>query len=121
MNNRIFGFNGENAAVKYLKKHKYKILERNYTLKKFAEIDIIALEKNTLCFIEVKTRSTDEFGLPCQSVDIRKQKKIFDAANIYLASFNGDADIRFDVIEVFAQRKKDTLERYEINHIKNAF
>ena len=120
MNNKIFGFGGESIAARYLKKHGYKILNKNYRQKSF-EIDIIAFKNNTLIFVEVKTRSTTKFGLPCESVDFRKQKKIQSGANAYLANFDGDCDVRFDIIEVYADRKSDMILGAKINHIKNAF
>lgn len=63
MNNRRSGIEGENAAVEYLKKHGYVILERNFNTK-VGEIDIIAEDKDTLVFVEVKARDNTKFGQP---------------------------------------------------------
>lgn len=120
MTNKEFGNFGEDAAIKYLKKKKYKIIETNYRIKS-AEIDIIAYDKSTLCFIEVKTRSSVSFGLPCEAVDVKKQQKIINGAMWYIAQNGIEDEIRFDVVEVFASEKNDKFKVEKINIIKNAF
>jgi len=65
------GHEGEQIACKFLKKRGYKVIEKNYKCK-YGEIDIIAVEKNVLCFIEVKSRRSIEYGLPEEYVDKRK-------------------------------------------------
>ncbi len=110
------GHEGEKAAVSFLKDHGFNILEKNYRTKP-AEIDIIAREKDCLCFIEVKTRASIRKGLPKESVTWSKQKKIILGATYYLKKTNQlNSKIRFDVVEVF--KNNDTIE---INLIKNAF
>ena len=110
--NKVKGNIGEQLATDFLKKAKYKILERNYR-SVIGEIDIIAKDKNTIVFVEVKTRSTLKFGLPCEAVDYRKQQKIHSVASIYLKNKKlEDSELRFDVIEVLDG---------EINHIKDCF
>lgn len=114
MNTKIIGDVGEKQAQKYLKKNKYKILETNYK-NKIGEIDIICFDKveKQLVFVEVKAKSSDEFGLPREMVDERKQRKIRQVATAYLMSKNAlDIDCRCDVIEILAG---------ELTHIKNAF
>ncbi len=112
MNRREFGEFGENIAVQYLENDGYKIICRNYRCRS-GEIDIIAGKHDRLSFIEVKTRSSFEYGRPCESVDDRKKKHIRAAAMSYLremkASGYAPVDIRFDVMEV------------TIEHIGNAF
>ena len=120
LTNKQFGNLGEKEAQKYLKKKKYKIIETNYRIKS-AEIDIIAYDKNTLCFIEVKTRSSKLFGLPCEAVDVKKRQKIIQGAMWYIAQNDIENEIRFDVIEVFASEKNDKFKMEKINLIKNAF
>ncbi len=120
MNKKEFGNLGENKAQEYLKKKKYKIIQTNFRVKS-AEIDVIAYDKKTLCFIEVKTRSSDLFGQPCDAVDIRKQEKIKNGAMWYLLQNNLDDEVRFDVVEVFATKSDDKFKVKKINIIKNAF
>ncbi|RLC00565.1 MAG: YraN family protein [Deltaproteobacteria bacterium] len=110
------GLRGETAAASFLQTHGFTILETNYRTKP-AEIDIIAKDKDFLCFIEVKTRRSIKKGLPRESVNHSKQKKIILGATFYLKEKKlYDSRIRFDVIEVL--EKKGT---FDINLIKNAF
>ncbi len=110
--NKIKGDAGEAQVYFYLENNKYKILQTNYK-NKIGEIDIIAKKKNKLAFIEVKNRSTNAFGLPCEAVDKRKQLKIAKTAEIYLMQNKfKDCDIVFCVAEVLDGK---------INFIENAF
>lgn len=109
---------GESEAVKFLRKKGYKILERNYTTK-FGEIDIIAQKDNYICFVEVKTRSNENYGTPRDAVNYHKQKKIILVANYYMLSKNQDMFLRFDVIEVVVTKDKTKIEKIE--HIEEAF
>lgn len=123
MNNpHALGSLGENAAAEYLRKRGYRILERNYRYRR-NEIDIIALNRGTLCFIEVKTRSTQEKGDPLEAVTIQKQQEIIKAAKAYLASTgNMDRECRFDVIAVRVRnRDEEGIDRLSIEHIADAF
>ena len=112
MNNKIKGRGGEARAAKFLKKKKYKILETNFTAPG-GEIDIIALDKNIIVFAEVKTRYSDEFGLPREAVTKEKQRHIARTALAYLQmnKLTG-TPVRFDVIEVTDGG---------VTHIENAF
>ena len=110
------GKKGETIAVRYLKKKGYKIIEQNYR-SKAGEIDIIAREKRTLIFVEVKTRSSRSFGSPKWAVTPKKQKAISMAALYYLKITNQtNADARFDVVSILA-RGADT----QIELVRNAF
>jgi putative endonuclease len=110
------GKTGEETAVGLLKANGYKILKRNYKTK-FAEIDIIARDKDTLCFIEVKTRHQDRFGTAAESVILPKQKKIYKAAAKFLKENNlFDHKARFDVVTITYAK-----DRLEPELIKNAF
>lgn len=112
MNNRQSGIEGENAAVEYLQNQGYKILRRNFSVK-VGEIDIIALDGNTLVFIEVKSRENLRFGHPIESIGYKKVRSIIKTAQWYmLAEKKQNSSCRFDVIEVL---------RGQINHVKNAF
>lgn len=92
---------GEEAAAKFLRRRGYKILERNYRLKKFGEIDIVAKEKDTICFIEVKTRTTTAFGEPYEAVNKNKQFKLSMLALSYLKAKNlMQKRARLDIISI---------------------
>ncbi len=108
------GYEGEQIACKFLKKRGYKVIEKNYKCK-YGEIDIIAVEKNVLCFIEVKSRRSIEYGLPEEYVDKRKQDKLIKTAHIYsIAKKSNIPDRRFDVVSV-------DLNNLACRVIKNAF
>ena len=81
--NKILGNYGEDVANKFLKKNKYKIIEKNYSCK-FGEIDIIAKDKNILVFVEVKSRTNEKYGTPALAVNYYKQKNIIKTAKHYI-------------------------------------
>lgn len=119
MNNRDFGLRGEEEAVNFLIKKGFKILCRNYRVSRMGEIDIIARDGETICFIEVKTRSNDNFGTPSMAVSFSKQASIRRLAQVYLSKFNlFDCPVRFDVVELMMARNGLVQS---INHIPNAF
>ncbi len=111
-----FGKSGEDLAAEFLKQNGYKILARNFRTK-LGELDIVALDKNTVCFVEVKTRSSAAFGLPQEAVFPAKQRQIIKAALVFLQEKKlTDKFCRFDVAAVdFSQRQP------QIEIIKNAF
>jgi putative endonuclease len=106
---------GEELAVEFLRKDGYEILEINWTFQK-AEIDIIAKKKNTLAVVEVKTRSSIEFGLPQDFVKPKKIQLLVKAINEYVVSKNLDIEVRFDIIAVHKENKS-----FAIEHLKDAF
>ncbi len=111
-----FGEKGESIAERHLKRRGYKILEKNYRTK-VGEIDIIAKEKNTIVFVEVKTRRSWQFGNPKGAVTPAKQRKISMVALHYLKTMDrSNARARFDVVAITASRDKPQIEI-----IKNAF
>ena len=113
-NNIFKGKQGENIAEQYLKELGYKIIERNWHYSKNAEIDIIAEDKGTLVFIEVKTRTTLEYGHPFESITKSKIEKIYKANFAYLKECNKDyKNFRFDGISILG------LKEPKIEHIKN--
>ena len=115
------GNDGENIAAAYLQKNNYNILARNFRFGRNAEIDIIAEIENTIIFVEVKTRSSNKFGMPAEAVTLQKQQKIFMAATKFIQENElFDRACRFDVIEVFANNKEKYLG-WKVNHIKSAF
>ena len=94
------GKKGEDLAVGQLKALKYKILERNFKCP-LGEIDIIARDKSTLVFVEVKTRATRDFGGPAAAVDWRKQRQLSKVALTYLNKKKlSNVPARFDVVAV---------------------
>ena len=118
----LLGKEGERFAADYLAEKGYRILQRNYRYHR-NEIDIIARYKKTLCFIEVKTRSSREKGHPAEAVTITKQREIIKAAKAYLA-FTGECetDCRFDVVTVLAACEgEDLITSFVIEHYIDAF
>jgi putative endonuclease len=99
---RAQGRVGEEDAVRWLTAHGYEILERN-VLNHAGEIDVVAKDGETLCFLEIKARATGAFGPAIAAVDARKQRKISRAAALYLAMKGTARDLhrfpcRFDVL-----------------------
>lgn len=106
----------ENLAVDYLKGNGYRVIKKNYR-SRTGEIDIIAREKGVICFVEVKSRSCDNFGNPAEAVSNFKQKQIAKAAICYLKEKKLlDREARFDVVAVTYSDNKP-----QFNLIKNAF
>lgn len=115
-----FGKYGETFACEYLKKKRYKILEKNYR-NKFGETDIIARKKKTTVFIEVKTRFSEKYGRASEAVNYYKQRRLINSAKAYLAENDLlDSEARFDIIEVYGSLLDGKFECEEINHIENA-
>ncbi len=111
-----FGKKSESLAASYLKKQGYKILELNYR-SMLGEIDIIAKDKNTIVFVEVKARSSNLYGNPKYAVTPKKQKKISMVALYYLKTTNQNKiSARFDVISISPFNQNSDIEL-----IKNAF
>jgi putative endonuclease len=106
---------GEELAVAFLQENGYTILETNYTFQK-AEIDIIAQKENSLAIVEVKTRSSIEFGLPQDFVKPKKIQLLVKAVNEYVISNDLEVDVRFDIIAI---NKEDN--NFKIEHIEDAF
>jgi putative endonuclease len=100
---------GEELAVEYLKKNGYKILNTNWTFQK-AEIDIIAQIKNTLAIVEVKTRSSLEFGLPQDFVKPKKIQLLVKAVDAYVIGRDLDVNVRFDIIAIHKEGKSFVIE-----------
>ncbi|MBP7217194.1 MAG: YraN family protein [Candidatus Omnitrophica bacterium] len=112
------GIYGEEAAIAFLKERGYRLVCRNY--KTFlGEIDIIADDHGTCCFIEVKTRTSEMFGLPQEAVSARKQYKLSQIAALFLKERNLlDCKARFDVVSVICPGVKAVTK---IQLFKNAF
>ena len=118
---------GEDAATRFLKKSKLKIIERNIHIS-HNEIDIIAISKKQklILFVEVKARTVDKdlyspFGTPASAVTREKQQRTVAAARGYMHSNPKyfDYQPRFDVIEIYLDKEDHTI--LKTNHIENAF
>ena len=113
---QIFGRESESIAVKYLKKQGYKILEQNYRTK-LGEIDVIAKDKNTLVFVEIKARRSDRYGNPKWAITPKKKRQMSKVALYYLkVTRQMDVKARFDVVTVRSMENKPQMDI-----IKNAF
>lgn len=106
---------GEELAVDFLIEKGFEILETNWTFQK-AEVDIIARKDNTLVVVEVKTRSSVEFGSPQDFVKPAKIKLLVKAVNEYVTSNDLDVEVRFDIIAIHVKGKE-----FEIEHLEEAF
>jgi putative endonuclease len=106
---------GEEKAVEYLLEKGYEILETNWVFDK-AEIDIIAQKDDFLAVVEVKTRSSLDFGLPQDFVKPKKIQLLLKAVNEYVISNDLDVEVRFDIIAIHNEKNK-----FNIEHIEAAF
>jgi putative endonuclease len=112
------GKRGENLACQFLRKNGYKILYRNFRGRTGGEIDVVCRDRDTLVFVEVKTRSGEDFGRPFEAIDRDQRKRISRGGLAWLRLLD-DPDIlfRFDVVEVIIA--EGTPPRLEL--IRNAF
>jgi putative endonuclease len=112
------GEHGEKLAARFLRNHGFKILYRNFRGRQGGEIDLVCRERDTLVFVEVKTRTREDFGRPLEAVNREKQRRISLGGLAWLRLL-GDPDIlfRFDVVEVVIAEGTDP--RLEL--IRNAF
>ena len=109
---------GEALAGKILKKKGYKILKRNY-VSKYGEIDIVAYDRGIICFVEVKTRQSENYGPPELAVTKEKRKRIVRTALNYLMINNiEDTDCRFDVVSILY---KEDVSKPDIELLESAF
>ena len=111
------GKEGEELAALFLRKNGYKILKRNFK-NKLGEIDIIARAHDTICFVEVKMRTSDTFGDPLLAISPSKQLKLSRVALTYLkANHLMQAPARFDIVSIL----QDETGRDQVKVLKNAF
>lgn len=106
---------GEEKAVAFLQEKGYDVLATNWVFDK-AEIDIIAQKGNVLAVVEVKTRSSLDFGLPQDFVKPKKIQLLLKAVNEYVISKDLDVEVRFDIIAIHNEKNK-----FNIEHIEEAF
>lgn len=110
--NKVVGNKGEIMAQNYLKSLGYKIIATNFSCK-MGEIDIIAQDKKTLVFVEVKTKTSSQLGFPREMVNLHKQNKIRQVAQYYLLKNKlTNCDCRCDVVEILEDR---------VAHLKGCF
>ena len=115
--NKELGNRGEISAAWYLRRHDYVILDTNWRCN-FGEVDIVAMDRDCLVFVEVKTRSSMNQGFPCEAVTKKKRRKYENIALAYLVCHDfSDLQMRFDVVDVV---KLDS-DRCAIKHHVNAF
>jgi putative endonuclease len=113
---QTYGRESESIAVKQLKKQGYKIVEQNYR-SKLGEIDIIAKDKKTLVFVEVKARRSDRYGSPKWAITPKKKRQMSKVALYYLkVTKQTNVKARFDVVTIRSLENKP-----QIDIIKNAF
>ena len=113
MTNISVGKNGEEIAVKYLEKKGYKILETNRHFSRLCEADIIALDKDTLVFVEVKTRKTDICGHPLEAITKSKYNHIKQGLFIYLQENPNYKKFRIDAVSILLKPE------LKIEHLRN--
>ena len=109
------GKKGEQMAVDFLLENGYGIVDRNYRFDK-AEVDIIARKNAILAIVEVKTRSTLDFGNPQDFVKPKQIKNLVKAVDEYVTVNNLDVEVRFDIIAIVKEEN-----HYQIEHLKDAF
>ncbi|WP_101772764.1 YraN family protein [Peptostreptococcus faecalis] len=114
MNSHDIGKIGEDAVAIYIDKIGCSIIKRNFRTRN-GEIDVIFRDGDIVVFGEVKTRRSNSYGMPCESVDLKKRNKIINVARQFFSVLGYSSQkIRFDVFEVYFNEKK-------IRHIKNAY
>ena len=109
------GKKGEQLAVEFLMQKGYEIIERNYRFEK-AEVDIIAKFEGVLAVIEVKTRSSEDFGDPQEFVKPKQIKNLVKAVDEYVTVNSLDVEVRFDIIAIVKEKKE-----FKIEHLEDAF
>jgi putative endonuclease len=113
---QVLGKEGEKVAEQYLCQKGYRLVERNYRCAA-GEVDLIVLDRRVVVFVEVKTRTDDRFGTPLEAVELRKQKKMIQAAQFFLSAKKlHEREARFDVVGISWPAGAPVVE-----HIENAF
>jgi len=109
------GISGEGMAVEYLISKGYRILAQNFRYLK-GEVDILAQKDNCLAAVEVKTRSTSDFGAPEEFLKPAQIQRIIKAVDHFVTSKDLDVEVRFDIIAIILSKQAPQIE-----HIENAF
>jgi len=119
MSNISVGQLGEEIAEKYLRRHGYNVLDRNFRSKRWGEIDIVATDKDTLVFVEVKTREGTKCGEPVEAVTPFKLRALERAGHYYKMEHPETPEaLRIDVIAIILD--KTTQEPLKIELFKDA-
>ncbi len=123
------GRHGEELAAAFLQQEGYRLVASNFTIPVGrnrigaviqVEIDLVAYEGPTLCFIEVKTRASDWFALPSANVDLRKQRQIMRAARAYRRLFGlSDQPYRYDVVSIVMPPTDEIHKGPQVNLLRN--
>jgi len=124
LNSSKVGQIGEELAARFLEKKGYRLVCANYKVPigrnqrgatVTGEIDLIALDEDVLCFVEVKTRSSDDFASPLAAVDLRKQRQIIRTAKVYRKIFRlNDIKFRYDVVSiVLVENSRPKIELFK--------
>ena len=116
---KLLGAFGEDEACKYLRRHGYRLISRNFSCR-FGEIDVIAQKRGFLAFVEVKLRKDRSHGEAREFVTAAKQQRVIRTAEYWLASHPTELQPRFDVIEIYAPQGTET-RKPEILHIEDAY
>ncbi len=116
---RLLGRWGEALAAEYLREKGFRILAAGWRCR-FGEIDLIAADREYLCFVEVKLRKSSAYGSAGAFVDRRKQEKLRVTAQMYLSRYPTALQPRFDVVEIYAPRGMET-KNPAIHVLENAF
>lgn len=111
---------GEEKVAKYLKKHGYIILKRNWR-DRYGEIDIIAENDENVVFVEVKTRSEGAIVSGFEAIDVGKMRRTKNMAQMFVKRLNTDLQPRMDVAEVEAFKNENGEEIWKLNYIKSAY
>ena len=109
------GKKGEQLAVDFLQQKGFTVLERNYRFQK-AEVDIIIQKEDLICAVEVKTRSTPEFGNPQDFVKPKQIQQLVKAMDYYINENDLDVELRFDIVAIIKNKLGTRIE-----HLEDAF
>ena len=112
---KTLGQQGEDLALNYLETKGFELIKRNYRHKR-GEIDLIVKKSNLLCFVEVKLRSSDQFGLPETFVNDNQKRLIIETAEHFIDQNDWRNDIRFDIISIVNKGAQP-----ELMHLEDAF
>lgn len=111
----ILGIKGEEAAATFLESKGHNIVERNWSFHGY-EIDIISEDDQYIVFVEVKTRSSSEWGNPEEAVGKQRMRRLIAAAGLYIKLNQIDRPARFDIIAIIRNKG-----RFELEHFEDAF
>lgn len=117
----VVGKAGEDFVSEYLRSNGYIIIKRNWRDSRYGELDIVAENRECIAFVEVKTRKRNALVSGLDAVDLAKQQRTKNAANVFMRRLRTKLPLRIDVAEVTVTDEKDNEFKFELNYIKNAF